>query len=151
MDAILRRVRLLWRAERLVAEIRLAALFRRLAFVAVALVVLMFGLAMLNVAAFFALAERLGQAWGALAVAGGDFVLAMLALLLGASGGRTSRELRLATEMRDATVEALEADAAALARSGIGRFIRDPMGALPSFAASAVLAALSRAWSKKEN
>src|SRR5256885_1235630 len=95
--------RLLLRAERLVAKISLASMMRRALLMALAGLIAMFGLVMLNAAAFLALDVMLGHVWAALAVAGADFGLASLAVGM-AMLSRAGRELKLARDLRDAAL-----------------------------------------------
>ena len=55
MQLAFRHLRILWRAERVIAETRLRILLRRSMLYALAGLIAVFGLAMLNVAAFYAL------------------------------------------------------------------------------------------------
>lgn len=68
-----------------------------------------FGLGMLNVAAYFLLAAHWGPIWAALAAALGDFVIA--ALVVGvALAIRPGPEITAAAELRDISLEGLEAE-----------------------------------------
>ena len=149
MDALARHLRTAWRAERIVAEIRLANALRRAGLAAVAIVLALFALAMLNVAAFLGLRDVAGDAWAALAVGGADLALAGIALAL-ATIGRTDRELALAIELRSAALAAAAADVRGLgdAAAGVRRVVRllrhGPLGAGLSILGSIALAALLR-------
>ena len=72
--------------------------------------IFVFGLAMLNVAGFFALQEAWGPIYAALGVAAADFLIAIL-LVLWASRLTTGPELDLAREVRDSGLQELEAKA----------------------------------------
>ena len=125
IDAVTRHLRLLWRAESLVAEIRLRSLARRSIAAAVAALICVFGLVMLNIAAYAWLTPIWGAPLAALAVALGDFVIAGVLVLIASRGGEDP-QLALATEMRDQAVEAIETDMK-LAAGGLGSLARNPV------------------------
>ena len=102
-------MRVLWRAETLIVEIKIRQAMRRASLMAFAGLIAVFGLAMLNVAAYFALAPLWGDAWAMLAVAVADFVIAAI-LVAVASGQPASRDLEVATELRDQAVEGIEVE-----------------------------------------
>lgn len=113
IDRLVRNGRLLWRAESIVAEIRLHHLMARSGTVMGAGLIAVFGLLMLNVAGFFVLDPRVGSAAAAGLVALLDFVLAGV-LFAAALRARPSRELDLALEVRQLAIDELEADARGL-------------------------------------
>jgi hypothetical protein len=127
-------LRIFWRVESTIVQIRLRTMTRRSMLYAFAGLIALFGLAMLNVAVFFALEPHLGAMWAAFVVAGGDFVLALLAVLIAAAAG-PGPELNTALELRAAAIEGLEAEFAALQES-LGWFsqaARNPLNtALPA-------------------
>jgi hypothetical protein len=136
-DAFQRHLRALWRAETLIAQIKLAALLKKSALMLFAGLIAIFGLATLNFAAYRALIPLWGDVWALVAVGAGDFVIAGLLVLL-ASRTSDSPELPLANELRDEAVAALELDAR-LAFDDATRFVRRPV----QFAGSASAALLS--------
>jgi hypothetical protein len=87
-----------------------------------------FGLGMLNVAAFFILQAYWGPVWAALAAALGDFVIAIIVVLI-ALAARPGTELTAAVELRDTAMEGLESELAPLQeRLGFfSRMARDPL------------------------
>ncbi len=109
ISAILRHARVLFRAESLIIEIKLRSAMRRAGLAAFAGLIAVFGLAMLNVAAFFALAPMWGDALAMLAVAIVDFIIAGI-LLAVASRDPASRDLEFATELRDQAMEGIETE-----------------------------------------
>jgi hypothetical protein len=128
LQLILRHLRVLWRAERVIAETRLRIVLRRSMLYAFAGLIAVFGLGMLNVAAYFFLAERWGAIWAALAAALGDFVIA--ALVVGvALATRPGPEMAAALELREISVEGLEAELAPLQErfAWLTRATRDPL------------------------
>ena len=108
--AITRHLRVLWRAGSLIVEMRLRAITRRTGFFAFAGLIAVFGLAMLNVAAYFALAPLWGDALAMLAVAVADFIIAGILIAIG-SRESTGIELTLAEELRDHAIEGIEIEA----------------------------------------
>lgn len=113
MQLAFRHLRILWRAERVIAETRLRILLRRSMLYALAGLIAVFGLAMLNVAAFYALQPHWGPVWAALIAALGDFVIAVVIVAV-ALASRPGPETVAAVELRDASVEGLEAELAPL-------------------------------------
>ena len=109
LNAIFRHARVLWRAEALIVEIKLRSAMRRASLMAFAGLISVFGLAMLNVAAYFALAPLWGDALAMLAVAVADFLIAGI-LVAGASREPASRDLDFATELRDQALEGIEVE-----------------------------------------
>jgi hypothetical protein len=128
LQLILRHLRVLWRAERVIAEARLRIVLRRSMLYAFAGLIAVFGLGMLNVAAYFFLAAHWGAIWAALAAALGDFVIA--ALVVGvALATRPGPEMASALELREISVEGLEAELAPLQErfAWLTRATRDPL------------------------
>lgn len=150
MDTISRHLRILWRAERLVAEIRLADALRRAGLVAAALAVAAAGFVMLNVAAFLFLHPLIGGALAALVVAGADLVMAAFALAL-AGRRRPARQLELAIELRSAALAAARGDARwpGEAAAGLQRLVGHPFEAGIPVLASLLWSALLRARARR--
>jgi hypothetical protein len=128
LHIVLRHLRVLWRAERIIAETRLRILLRRSMLFAFAGLIAVFGLGMLNVAAYFALEPHLGAVRAALAAAGGDFVV-VIAVILVVLTITPGPELTAATELRDASIDGLEAELAPLQErfAWLTRVARDPL------------------------
>ena len=78
MKRVTRNITIVWRAERLIAQRRLAVLRKQMTAVAIAGLVGLFGLAMLCLAAYFALEPMLGAPVAALVVALANFLLAIV-------------------------------------------------------------------------
>lgn len=138
LDAIQRHLRALWRAEMLIAQIKLAALLKRTGLMAFAGLVAVFGLATLNFAAYRALTPLWGEVWALVAVALGDFIIAGVLVLMAARNS-DAPELPLANELRDQAIAALELDAR-LAVDEMTGFVRRPVQLAGS--ASAILASI---------
>lgn len=114
INALIRHGRVLWRAERLIGEIRLRRILRQSGLFAFAGLIASFGLAMLNVAAYFALAPIWGNALAMLAVGVADLIIAGIFVLIAINPG-SNAELELAAELRDHALEGLETEAKATA------------------------------------
>jgi len=113
MQTVVRNFRVLWRAERLMAEMRLRVLVNQMGLLAVAALIAMFALAMANFAAYLFLAPRTGPVGAALLVALGDIVIAVI-LVVVARGLRPGPEIAMVEEVRDMALEELEAEAEAV-------------------------------------
>jgi hypothetical protein len=135
VERILRSSKILWRSERLLAEHQLKLATERVQLNAIAALVAVFGLLMLDVAAFFALAPLWGNALAALALAGGNLVLAA-ALAVRARSLQPGTEIAMVEQVRDMATTDLEEEAAlveaeltALKDEAL-RFVRNPVDAL---------------------
>jgi hypothetical protein len=132
-ETLVRNAKVLLRAERIAADIRVRHLVARSGVQLAAGLVGVFGLVMLGVAAFLALERVLGPIVAAAVVGLGAVVLAAL-LFLVASKMSPGRDLELAHALRDQAGEALVADVRALEGNvmGLTRILRSPLdGALP--------------------
>ena len=135
MKRIARSLHNLWRAESLLGTIRLAGLMKKAGLVGFAVLVAVFGVAMLDVAAYFALVPRWGQSGAALAVGLGNFVVA-LALLAIAQSVKPGAETDMLIEVRDMALADLEAEVAAMedvvtrARKDLHEIVRHPFSSL---------------------
>jgi hypothetical protein len=127
VQIVFRHLRVLWRAERIIAETRLRVLMRRSMLYAFAGLIAVFGLAMLNVAAYFFLRGLWGPIWAALAAALGDFIIAVVVVLI-ALAIRPGPELPAAIELRDVSMQGLEAELGPLQDrfAWLSRAARDP-------------------------
>jgi hypothetical protein len=110
--------RLYVRSELLVAEMRLRSYARKAALLAVALGVALFGLGMLNVAAFLWLSEAFGPVRTALGIAVANFAVAAVAFAIGYTM-KPGAELQLAEEMRDTALETVEAEVSRMQSAGV--------------------------------
>jgi hypothetical protein len=113
MDRLIRNLHVLWRAEMLISSVKLRLALKRGTLLAFAGLAGFFCLAMLNVAGFFVLQAGMGAVVAALLVAAADFLIAVAALFL-AQGVKAGPELALAKEVRQAAMEELEAEIAAV-------------------------------------
>ena len=128
MDRFLNNLRVLWRAERAIADIRLRNVLAQSGLNAAAAVLALIGLLMFEVAAFFALREIWSTVMSALALGAANFVIAGILALI-ASRKKPGRELELANEIQASAMEALQNDARLFQQefSFIGRSFKHPL------------------------
>jgi hypothetical protein len=129
-ENIVRQLRVLWRTDRIIADIRLRHLLVGLGLRAFAGLIAAFGLLMFELSAYFALV----QVWSAVAAAAilgaANFAIAAILFAL-ALRQPSGRELDLATEIHGASVEALQVEARAL-QSQVSGLVHNPLnGILP--------------------
>ncbi|TGN88802.1 phage holin family protein [Bradyrhizobium yuanmingense] len=112
-ENVVKHLRVLWRTDRIIADIRLRHLLIGLGLRAFAALIAAFGLLMLELSAYFALV----QIWSAIAAAAilgaVNFVIAA-ALFLIAGRAPSGRDIELANEIHDTSIEALQLEARAL-------------------------------------
>lgn len=129
-DNVAKHLRVLWRTDRIIAEIRLRQLLTTMGLRAFAALIAAFGLLMLELAAYFALI----QIWSAIAAAAilGASNFAIAAILFAIAGRPPSgRDLELASEVHGSSVEALQLEARAL-HAELSGVIHHPLnGMLP--------------------
>ncbi len=125
MDRIIRNLRVLWRAESIVAEVRMRQMVARVGLRTAAVALGLFGVMMGNLAVFFALQQVWGPIWAAATIGGLNIAVALL-LFLVAAKMHAGRDLDVALEVRDLALRELETDAQALQAqiTGIGDEIR---------------------------
>ena len=129
-ENVVKHLRLLWRTDRIIADIRMRHLLVGLGLRAFAALIAAFGLLMLELAAYFALV----QIWSAISAAAilcaANFLIAA-ALFAIAARPPAGRELELANEIHDSSVDALQLEARAL-QSQVSGMIHHPLnGVLP--------------------
>jgi choline-glycine betaine transporter len=113
MERLIRNLHVLWRAESLIAGLKVRRASRRGMLLIWACLVGLFGVAMLNVAGFLALQPGLGAVGAALLVAAADFLLAVLTIVA-ARTVQADPELDLAVEAREIALEELAAEFAVI-------------------------------------
>ncbi|MBR0845028.1 phage holin family protein [Bradyrhizobium liaoningense] len=112
-ENIVKHLRVLWRTDRIIADIRLRHLLIGFGLRAFAALIAAFGLLMLELAAYFALV----QIWNAIAAAAIlGAVNFLIAAVLFVIAGRppSGRDIELANEIHGASIEALQLEARAL-------------------------------------
>jgi hypothetical protein len=145
MDNVVRHLRILWRADSIIADIYLRLLVTRSGLISFAALIAVFGLLMLNVAGYLALEQIWNRIWAAAAMGLADFVVALL-LMVTATRSKPGRELDLALEVRGIALRGLETEASAVqsevlalrdefrdAKVNLTKFVKHPLDtALPA-------------------
>ncbi len=142
METLVRNLKLLWKSDRMLAEIRLKLVAQKIILFVLAGLGGLFALGMLNMAIFFAIQETLGSAIAALLVGLGNLLLAGI-LLLVVQRLDTGPEARVVEEVREMALADIEAEAKAFQselrlvrdeiadmRSGITSLVKNPMDVL---------------------
>ncbi|MBR0758916.1 phage holin family protein [Bradyrhizobium japonicum] len=129
-ENIIKHLRVLWRTDRIIADIRLRHLLIGLGLRAFAALIATFGLLMLELSAYFALV----QIWSAIvaaAILGAiNFVIAVM-LFVVAARPPSGREIELANEIHGAAIEAIQLEARALHAQVAGTIHHPLSGLLP--------------------
>jgi hypothetical protein len=129
-ENVVKNLRVLWRTDRMIADLRLRHLLLGWGLRAFSALIAAFGLLMFELSAYFALVQ-IWSAISAAAILGAvNFALATVLFVIAARppGGR---ELELATEIHGSAVEGLQLDAQAL-QSQLFGMIHHPLdGVLP--------------------
>ena len=129
-ENIVRNLRLLWRADRIIAEMRLRHMLVGFGLLAFAALISAFGLLMFEMAAYFALVNMVSAVVAAAILGAVNLVIALILVVL-ASRRSLGQELTLANEIHDTAIEALQLEAKAV-QSQINRLLHHPLeGALP--------------------
>ena len=127
-ENIIRNLRLLWRADKIIAEVRLRHMLVGTGLVAA--LIAAFGLLMFELAAYFALVGVV-SAITAAAILGGINLAISLVLVLIASRRSHGQELGLANEIHDSAMEALQLEAKSV-QVEVNHLLHHPLqGALP--------------------
>jgi membrane protein implicated in regulation of membrane protease activity len=129
-EKIIRNLRLLWRADRIIAEMRLRHMLVGVGLVAFAALIAAFGLLMFELAAYFALVGVV-SAITAAAILGAVNLAISLVLVLIASRRSHGQELGLANEIHDSAMEALQLEAKSV-QAEVNHLLHHPLqGVLP--------------------
>lgn len=129
-ENIVKQLRALWRTDRIIADIRMRHLLMGLGLRAFAALIATFGLLMLELAAYFALVQ-FWTAISAAAILGGvNFLIATLLFAI-AARPPAGRELALACEIHDSSIEALQLESRALQTQLSGALHHPLNGVLP--------------------
>jgi membrane protein implicated in regulation of membrane protease activity len=127
-ENVVKQLRVLWRTDRIIADIRMRHLLVGLGLRAFAALIATFGLLMLELSAYFALV----QIWSAIAAAAilGAINFAIAGILLVIAGRPpVGRELELANEIHGSSVDALQREAQAL-QSQVSGMVQHPLNGL---------------------
>jgi len=129
-ENIVRNLRLLWRADKIIAEMRLRHMLVGLGLLAFAALISAFGLLMFELAAYFALVNVVSAIVAAAILGAVNLVIALILVVI-ASRRSLGQELTLANEIHDSAVEALQVEAQAV-QTQVNRLLHHPLeGALP--------------------
>lgn len=129
-ENIVKNLRVLWRTERIIAEMRLRHMLVGMGMRAFAALIGAFALLMFELAAYFALVQII-NAIAAAAILGAVNLAIALLLLFIASRRSLGQELTLANEIHDSAVDSLQREAQA-AQSQVNRLMHHPLeGVLP--------------------
>ena len=153
MNRISRNISIIIKAERLIAQRRLAVMIRQTGFLAAAGIAAAIGLVLLNVAAYIALSQSIDPALAALLVALGNFFIAILLILMAKKSNGES-EIAAVSEVRDIAMEDLELEINAAGEElkataqNLRSMAKDPFGTVAPGLISALAAALLRQFKK---
>jgi hypothetical protein len=148
MQTLTKSVKVLFKAERILARERLFHEVFKSQFKALAVLIAIIGVVMLSISLFFALSTPFGNAVAALIVGVSNFALAAM-ILFAASSMKPSRTYDMAQTIRDGAIDDIETDVQEIAdelkavRADIHALVHRPPAALvPSMVVPAVEAAL---------
>ena len=141
-ENIVRNLRLLWRTDRIIAEMQLRHMLVGLGLRAFAALIAAFALLMFELAAYFALVQ-VTSAIVAAAILGAVNLAIALILLFIASRRSLGQELALANEIHDSAVDALQVEAQA-AQSQVNRLLHHPLEGVLPLIVPLITAAISR-------
>ncbi len=129
-ENIVKNLRLLWRTDRIIAEMRLRHMLVSLGLRAFAALIAAFGLLMFELAAYFALVQVMSAIVAAAILGAVNFAIALILLLI-ASRRSLGQELTLANEIHDSAIDVLQGEARAT-QSQVNRLLHHPLeGVLP--------------------
>jgi hypothetical protein len=127
-ENVVKHLRVLWRTDRIIADLRMRHLLVGLGLRAFAALIAAFGLLMLELSAYFALIQ-ISSAISAAAILGAaNFVLAAV-LFVFAARVPAGRELELASEIHGSSIDALQLEARAL-QSQLSGLIQHPLNSV---------------------
>ena len=130
-ENIVKNLRVLWRADRIIADIRMRHMLIGLGLRAFAALIAAFGLLMLELSAYFALVQIWSAIIAAAILGGVNFVIAAILFMI-AARPPAGRELELASEIHGSAVDALQIEARAV-QSQFSGMIHHPLNsALPT-------------------
>ncbi|RXH40097.1 phage holin family protein [Bradyrhizobium zhanjiangense] len=124
-ENVVKHLRVLWRTDRIIADIRLRHLLMGLGLRAFAALIAAFGLLMLELSAYFALVQIWSAITAAAILGAVNFAIAA-ALFMVAGRAPSGRDIELANEIHDASIEALQLEARAL-QAQVSGAVHDPL------------------------
>ncbi|MBR1125174.1 phage holin family protein [Bradyrhizobium lablabi] len=130
-ENIVRNLRLLWRADKIIAEMRLRHMLVGFGLLAFAALLAAFALLMFQLAAYFALVGVVSAITAAAILGAVNLAISLILVLAASRRASTNQELGFANEIHDAAIEALQIDAKAV-QAQVDRLLHHPLeGALP--------------------
>jgi hypothetical protein len=145
-ENVVKQLRVLWRTDRIIAEIRLRHLLAGLGLRAFAALIAAFGLLMLELAAYFALVQ-IWSAISAAAILGAvNFAIAGILFVI-AARPPSGRELELANEIHGSSIDALQLEARAV-QSQLSGMIHHPLNGLLPLLIVPLITIISRSLKK---
>jgi membrane protein implicated in regulation of membrane protease activity len=146
-ENVVKHLRMLWRTDRMIADMKMRHLIAGLGLRAFAALIAVFGLLMLELSAYFALVQVLSAVYAAAILGVANFVIAALLFAI-AARPPSGREFELATEIHGASVEALQNEARAL-QSQVEGVIRNPLNGVLPLMIVPLLTIITRSLKKK--
>jgi membrane protein implicated in regulation of membrane protease activity len=129
-ENIVKNLRVLWRTDRIIADIRMRHLLVGLGLRAFAALIAAFGLLMFELSAYFALVQIWSAIVAAAILGAVNFVIAAVLFVI-AGRPPAGRELELANEIHGSAVDALQIEARAM-QSEVSGMVHHPLNsALP--------------------
>ena len=127
-ENVVKHLRVLWRTDRIIADIKLRHMLVGLGLRAFAALIAAFGLLMLELSAYFALVQIWSAITAAAVLGAVNFLIAAILFVIAgrAPGGR---ELELANEIHGSSVDALQIEARAL-QSQVSGAIHNPLNSV---------------------
>jgi len=127
-ENVVKHLRVLWRTDRIIADIRMRHMLVGLGLRAFAALIAAFGLMMCELSAYFALV----QVWSAISAAGilgaVNFVIAAILFAI-AARSPSGRELELANEIHSSSIDALQIEARAL-QTQVASIVNNPLNGI---------------------
>ena len=111
VEGVIKNLRVLWRADRIIAELQLRRMLGGLAARTFAALFAAFGILMLELASYFALIQIWTAIAAAVALGAFNLLLAGLILLIASRKGRDSSEYEVAMALHNSAVETLQLQA----------------------------------------
>jgi hypothetical protein len=121
-------LRVLWRTDRIIADIRMRHLLIGLGLRAFAALIAAFGLLMLELSAYFALIQIWSAIVAAAILGAGNFAIAAILFAI-AARPPSGRELELANEIHASSIEALQIEARSL-ETQISGMVNHPLNGI---------------------
>ena len=127
-ENVVKHLRVLWRTDRIIADLRMRHMLVGLGLRAFAALIAAFGLLMLELSAYFALVQILSAISAAAILGVANFVIAGILFII-AGRPPSGRELELANEIHNSSIDALQIEARAL-QSQVSGAIHNPLNSV---------------------